>query len=338
MRRSCPAVFSGLFSLALLAISFGGTAYANEAAVRWESDDALYLAGAEILVEESVKSDLRASGESIVIADDAKIDGSAWLAGRRVVVDGGVDGDLDIRAQSVLLNGPINGDVSVWAVDVTLGPDTQIDGDFVYYSNAPADISAEAGIDGETQAHFFSEGEDISRAMPHDWRDGWEERRHGGRTLELTLPGVVVLALLAGLVSFVAPRWSESVQVAARGSPALAVFYGLVWMLGLPLVGIFAAFTIVGIPFAFLLMVLYGVVFLAGMVTAVLVIGRFIVSLFNMQFGDGGGQQLAVIVIGSVVLWAGAAAPLLGGFFWFASIALGIGAILIAGRVQYETL
>jgi cytoskeletal protein CcmA (bactofilin family) len=313
-------------------------AMADEPAVQWENDGGVFLAGAEILVSENIDGNLRASGDSIVIADDVSVEGDAWLAGRRIVVDGEIDGDADIRAQTVLINGPIDGSVSVWAVDLTLGPDADIDGDLIYYTNAEAEIAVDAKIDGEVEAHFFSEGEEAVRVQPDDWRNGWEQRQNDATpVLELTLPGVVVLAVLAGLISFVAPGWSLGVRSAAQATPALAIFYGVVWMLGLPIVGVLAAFTIVGIPFAFLLIVLYGIVFVAGMIVAVLVIGGFLTGIFGLTFGSGAGERLAVVIVGSLVLWGGAAAPILGGFFWFASIAIGIGAILIAGRVQYET-
>ncbi len=325
-------------SLLLAFVLVPTLAVAEESVVRWQSDGALFLAGADVVVSEDVDGDLRASGDSIVIADDATIDGDAWLAGRRVVVDGVVDGDLDIRGQSVLLNGPIDGNVSVWAVDLVLGPDTVIDGNLSYYTSAPAEIAEDARIDGETESHFFSDEGAGSRDVPEDWRGSWEERRSDDVSLELTLPGALVLAIFAGVLVFVAPRWSDKLQVAATDSPALAIFYGLVWMLGLPIVAVFAAFTIIGLPFAFLLIVLYGVVFCAGMVTAAIIIGGFLVDLAGLEFGDGSGRRLALVIVGSFVLWAGAGVPVLGGFFWFVSIALGIGGILIAGRVRYEAL
>ena len=314
-------------------------AFADEAAVQWENDGGVFLAGADIVVSENIEGNLRASGDSIVVADDVTIDGDAWLAGRRIVIDGAIDGDVDVRAQTVLINGPIDGDVSVWAVDLTLGPDADIDGDLAYYTNAEADIASDAKVAGEVEAHFFSEGEEVVRVQPDDWRNGWEERQNDATpVLELTLPGVIVLALLAGLLSFMAPRWSKNVRTSAQSTPALAIFYGVVWMLGLPIVGILAAFTIVGIPFAFLLIFVYGIVFFAGMIAAVFVIGGFLTGLFGLSFGSGAGERLAIVIVGSLVLWGGAAAPILGGFFWFASIAIGIGAILIAGRVQYEAV
>ena len=313
-------------------------AIAEESAVRWQSEGALFLAGADVIVSEDVESDLRASGDSIVIADDVTVDGDAWLAGRRIVVDGTVDGDLDIRSQSVLLNGPIDGDVSVWAVDLVLGPDAEIDGNLSYYTSAPAEIAEDARVAGETESHFFSDDAGQVSEMPDDWRGQWEDQGPDDVSLELTLPGALVLAIFAGILVFLAPRWSEKLQVAASDSPALAIFYGLVWMLGLPIVAVFAAFTIIGLPFAFLLIVLYGVVFGAGMVTAAIIIGGFLVDLAGLEFGDGSGRRLALVVVGSLVLWAGAGVPVLGGFFWFVSIALGIGGILIAGRVRYEAL
>lgn len=322
----------------ILVFGAGGAAHADDAVVQWESDDGLFLAGADIVVTKKVEGDLRASGDSIVIADDVMVDGDAWLAGRRIVVDGAIDGDLDVRGKSVLINGPIGGNVSVWSVDLTLGPDAEIEGDLIYYTNETAEIAEEARVDGETEAHFFSDGKEQSNALPNDWRGEWDDRKSGARSFELTLPGVVVLALLAGLVSFFATRWSDGVQKAAQQNPALAVFYGLIWMLGLPVVAIFSAFTIIGIPFAFLLIALYGIVFLVGMVVAVLVIGGFLTGMFDRTLGTGAGARVARVIVGSLVLWAGAAAPLLGGFFWFASIAIGIGATLIAGRVRYEVV
>ncbi|WOF74260.1 hypothetical protein QMT40_001908 [Parvibaculaceae bacterium PLY_AMNH_Bact1] len=325
-------------SLFIALLAFPTFALAEESTVRWQSEGALFLAGADVVISEDVESDLRASGDSIVIADDATVEGDAWLAGRRVVVDGVVDGDLDIRGQSVLLNGPVDGDVSVWAVDLVLGPDTEIDGNLTYYTSSPAEIAEDARVDGQTESHFFSDDTGQVSEIPEDWRGRWEERGADNVSLELTLPGALVLAIFAGILVFVAPRWSDKLQVAASGSPALAIFYGLVWMLGLPVVAVFAAFTIIGIPFAFLLIVLYGVVFCAGMVTAAIIIGGFLVDLAGLEFGDGSGRRLALVVIGSLVLWAGAGVPVLGGFFWFVSIALGIGGILIAGRVRYEAL
>lgn len=324
-------------SLFVALLAFPTLAFAEESTVRWQSEGALFLAGADVVVSEDVEGDLRASGDSIVIADDATVDGDAWLAGRRIVVDGVIDGDLDIRGQSVLLNGPIDGDVSVWAVDLVLGPDTVIDGNLSYYTSSSAEIAKDARVEGETESHFFSDATEAPE-MPDDWRGRWEGEGADNVALELTLPGALVLAIFAGILVFVAPRWSDKLQVAASDSPALAIFYGLIWMLGLPIVAVFAAFTIIGIPFAFLLIVLYGVVFCAGMVTAAIIIGGFLVDLAGLEFGDGSGRRLALVVVGSFVLWAGAGVPVLGGFFWFVSIALGIGGILIAGRVRYEAL
>lgn len=333
-------MMSRLLLVSLMLVLFGThSAFSEEAAVQWENDGDVFLAGADIVVSKDIEGNLRASGDSIVVADDVTINGDAWLAGRRIVVDGAIDGDVDIRAQTVLINGPIDGDVSVWAVDLTLGPDADIEGDLAYYTNAEADIATDANVDGEIEAHFFSEGEEVVRVQPDGWRNGWEERQNDATpVLELTLPGMIILALFAGLLSFVAPRWSENVRITAQSTPALAVFYGVVWMLGLPIVGVLAAFTIVGIPFAFLLILLYGIVFFAGMIAAVFVIGGLLTGLFGLSFGSGAGERLAIVIVGSLVLWGGAAAPILGGFFWFASIAVGIGAILIAGRVQYETV
>lgn len=325
-------------SLLLVFVLSPTLASAAESAVRWQSDGALFLAGADVVISEDVESDLRASGDSIVIADDTTVEGDAWLAGRRIVVDGVVDGDLDIRGQSVLLNGPVSGDVSVWAVDLVLGPDADLDGDLSYYTRAPAEIAEDAGVDGYIGSHFFSDEDTDAPDVPEDWQGNWEERGSDDVSLELTLPGALILAIFAGILVFVAPRWSDRLQVAATDSPALAIFYGLVWMLGLPIVAVFAAFTIIGLPFAFLLIVLYGVVFCAGMVTAAIIIGGFLVDLAGLEFGDGAGKRLALVIVGSFVLWAGAGVPVLGGFFWFVSIALGIGGILIAGRVRYEAL
>ncbi|MBG52724.1 MAG: polymer-forming cytoskeletal protein [Alphaproteobacteria bacterium] len=323
-------------SLVFSLILFTGTAAsADEATVSWESGDALYLAGANILVSEDVDDNLRASGDSIVIGDDVTVDGDVWLAGRHIVVDGRIDGDIDIRGQSVLLNGPIDGDVSVWGVDLTLGPDALIDGDLTYYTRGEADIARDAKVTGATEAHFFAEGDEASQTIQDDWRRGWEQERDGRRVVELTLPGVVVLAFFAGLVVLLAAGWSEKVSVAAMTSPALALFYGLLWMFGLPVIAIFAAVTVVGIPFAVLLMLLYGLVFLAGTVLAVIVVGRFVMGFFRLDLGAT-LERLLVVVTGALILWGGASAPLLGGFFWFACIALGIGATLIAGRVRYE--
>ncbi len=329
---------NAFLSLLMAFVLWPTLAQSEETAVRWQSEGALFLAGADVVVSEDVESDLRASGDSIVIADDVTVDGSAWLAGRRIVVDGSVDGDLDIRGQSVLLNGPIDGDVSVWAVDLVLGPDTVIDGNLSYYASAAAEIAKDARVEGETESHFFTDGSEGAQEVPDDWRGSWEEGRPDNVVLELTLPGALILAMFAGALVFFAPRWSAKVQIAATDSPALAIFYGLAWMLGLPMVAVFAAFTIIGLPFAFLLIVLYGIVFGAGMVTAAIIIGGYLVDLAGLEFGDGAGRRLALVIVGSLVLWAGAGVPVLGGFFWFVSIALGIGGMLIAGRVRYEAL
>lgn len=315
-------------------------ASATESAVEWQNGDALFLAGANVEIDRNIDSDVRASADSIVLSDDAEIDGDAWLAGRRIVVDGAVSGNLDVRGQTVLVNGPISGDVSVWSVDLTLGPDAVIDGDLTYYTTSAADIADDAKVSGTIEANSFSDerGGDYYNNIPDEWRDEWERNSDRNVTIELSLPGVLLMALFAGAISFISPRWSGQVQQAAREAPALATFYGVVWMLGLPLIGILAALTIVGVPFAFLLMVLYGIVFLAGMVIAVLVIGGAIMSFFTDMEEQGTIERIAVLLVGSLVLWAGAAAPILGGFFWFASIALGIGGILIAGRVRYVSV
>lgn len=324
----------GVFALvaALFASAPAGAGPAVEStpgAVEWQSGETLFLAGRDVTVARDVDGSLTVTGETVTITRDTSVGKDAWIAARRVGVEGEIDGELSIRAQDALINGHVKGDVSFYGVSLAFGPDAEIDGDVNYYAATPAEIDSGARIAGSMRSKVW---DDAKSRWTHRRSPG--ERRHWmAPGYRLSWPGAIFFGFLAGVVALAAPASASRLGEAARAQPGFAFLIGLVWFIGTPILAVMTAITIIGLPLAFIVILLWPLGILVGLVVAILVLGEIFAGRIPPGY-EGSTRVIGGIVVATLLLWIGISLPAFGGFVWIAAVTFGVGALVLSARTQ----
>lgn len=313
-------------------------------AVEWQSGDDVFAAAEELTFDRKVKGALTAAGRIVILTGDAEIEGDTWITARRVAVEGEIDGDLSIRAQEALINGEVKGNVTFYGLDLSLGPDAEIDGNVTYYSPSTAQIDKGADVKGEVNGEDFASGRGVERAEPappahmrETWRrEHMQERWEDGSGLSapgyhMSASGAVFFGVLAIALALLAPVTTTRMRQGLTDEWALAFGLGLLWLIGMPVLIFFSAITIVGLPIAFLLLLLWPLGMVFGLIATLAALGDAISSRIG-EFGQGTLGRIVGIVLATALVWVGISIPVLGALIWLAAVAGGIGLLYIGFR------
>jgi hypothetical protein len=318
---------------------FGGTVVVEEGET--VSDD-LQAVGGTVVVRGTVDGNLEAFAGSVVLAEGGTVTGNvqgaagsvtiAGSVGENVEIAGGsidvaetatIAGDVDTGAGSFTLDGRVDGTVRVGAGSILLGSTASVGGDFLY----DGDLSQGDGatVDGELRQDDSISGGGFQGAGFQV--ASWLFTAYG---IAVTLVfGAVVLALLPGVAA--------ATVTDTREQPARTVGVGFLALFAGP--ALFAALllTVVGIPLAFLWLLVYGLLVLVGFVLGEYAVGAWLLSLADYE------NRWVALLVGVLAVFAVGEVPILGGLVEFVVLLLGLGALAavlwrrIRGRRRTET-
>ncbi|WP_200840428.1 polymer-forming cytoskeletal protein [Natrialba sp. INN-245] len=258
----------------------------------------------DVRIEGDVGGDLEAAGGSVTI--DGSVDGDvdAAAGGLRVSEGGTVGGDVSAGAGTVVIDGSVDGNVAAGAETIRLGGDAAIAGDLRYGGELVGNTDAVAGeiIQESTGWEFEPILEPIAT---------WLFALY---TLGLNL-------LLGTALLLVFPRFSSGVAGRIGTDPLRTGLVGLGVLVGVPILLVALAITIVGIPvsvfggFAFALAIWIAVVY-----------GRYAVAAWLLSLVDVHNRWVALLV-GVVAGALVSPIPYLGGLVDLLVLLLGLGAL-----------
>jgi hypothetical protein len=237
-------------------------------------------------------------GGSLTVTEGARIGDSVWILG----------GSLRVA-------GDIGGDLSVLGGEVDLEPGSTVDGDLHLSAGSLSGLE-DAEIGGDVTDQL---GLDVPLTP------GWQQQQTRAVQLGVAVGQITVVALLAGLIGFVAPGPLRRVEAAVATQPHVALALGLLGgLVALPLI-VFMAFTIILIPVAMAALVLLGLALVYGWAAAGSAILRRVSQRRLPQAataGAGAGLLMVVLALAAFV-------PLLGAVAMFVVTGLGFGAVLL---------
>ncbi len=298
----------------------GGTVIVGEG----ETVDGLEAVAGTVVVEGTVTGDVSAAAGDVRIESGGEVGGDLEAAAGSVTIDGSVHGDVDTGAGNVavgedgtvggeftagagnvVVDGTLEGDAAIGAETITLGDTAEIAGDLRYNGDLQGNTDAVAGSISEDP----SLGIDIAPTLQP--LASWLVSLY---TLALNLLlGAALLALF--------PRFSDGVAERVATDPLRTGAVGFGVLLGVPILLVAAAITIIGIPFS----IVGGFAF-ALVVWIAIVYGRFAVAAWLLSYADLENRWLALVagLIGGAVL---AQLPFVGGLLNFLILLLGLGAL-----------
>ncbi len=326
------------FFILISAMVGGVSAQADSAdpasgAVEWQVGSSLYLAGHDYNVTRKIRGSLTATGETIFISHETTVAKDAWIAGRHVAVEGTINGDLSIRSQDALINGVVKGNVSFYGVHLAFGPDARVNGDVDYFAGLPAEIDAGAKIKGAVKSSVLRSTPFASDVLPTpDYGSRFTEReRWSSADYNLSWWGTVWFGIAAGLIVALWPTASARLVDGVNRQAFAALMLGFLWLVASPILAVVAAFTIIGLPLAFIILLLWPLSILAGIVAVILTIGGMVDR--RLTFVDASlMRRLAGVIVAAFLLRLFVGLPGIGSLIGYAAVAFGIGAMALVGR------
>lgn len=278
------------------------------------------------------------------------VTGDVQVAAGSLVIAGTVEGNVEGAAGSVDIQGRVEGEVSVGAGSLTVGEDGYIGGTLEggagsarFAGTVVGDTEFGAGtILLEPTATFRGDlrydGELEDRGATVEGRLIEDESLGESRTRPFAdfgsalfdVYGFVVTFVLGAVLLLAFPGASQGLSSRVRADPLTTGLYGLVVLVGIPILLILVAITIIGIPLAIVGALLFA---LAAWVASVY--GRYAVGEWLLDYVDL-DNRWAALLVGMVAIALVGLVPILGGLVEFLVLLLGLGGLAIVGRRAYR--
>ena len=286
MQRMVRRRVMWLVPMAAVMVLAGSTAAGAQTADVAEPEEQVVLSG-DLLVPRG-----RTVGEVVVIT------GSATVLGV-------VDGDVIVLDGPTTIGGQVAGDVVVLDGRVLLRSSAQVAGDVL--AGDPVELEDGAQVAGEIR-----EGFRVSLEGPVGVLG----------SLLVSVAMAVSTLILIGLLLVLAPRGVERLGVATRTAPFASAGWGVVVAVGLPVVSVGLAASVLGLPLGLAVVFGLGLVFLLGLASAALGIGRALVPPPRSRVVAALAGWAIVAVVGLV--------PVLNAIAWGLVSVFGIGLAVVA--------
>lgn len=282
----------------------------GQVAITTEIEGDAFVAGGQINIGGTIGGNLIAAGGNITVT--GQVTGNIIVAGGQVMIDQNarVGGYVLAGAGQVTINGQIAGPVKMGAGKLTVGNEASIGGN-LEADVAEAEISETATITGEKKIVIR---EIKTPKVPMQTVEGWAL----GSALISFLGKLLVLVILVKLFGHMlkpAKDWLKLLW------PTMG--WGLIVLVITPVLTVILLLTIVGIPLAFILMMLYLItMYLSSLVTAGAV-GNWMVEKNWLRTENKYLEAIAGLVVITIL----GKIPLIGGMISFVVLLLGLGII-----------
>lgn len=271
------------------------------------------------LISTSINNDTYLIGSRLVIDKTTTIQGDVVLVAGYANVQGNIQGNTTIIAGQITLSGHFTGDVTVIGGNIDIKPETSIDGSLKYINRSSIDIEQGAAIKGDLKNLAIYKADKEQRL---------ESVEPSNKPSVAFYLGLFIVGLI-GCVLFT--QYSDKLVVSVRQRRWLALVTGLVTLTVIPIFILTSLITIIGIPFAMILLVMYIASLWFAYTFAAWILGVGSIKLINSkaEFGKRWIRIIALAIGTGILYWIGYV-PILG--FWFKLIALliGLGGIVLA--------
>ena len=280
-------------------------------------------AAQSLTIGSSVKRNVSVAGATIELSKTASVAGELLFAGQTLIDDGVIKGGITGVSEGATVNGPVAGDISLDSDTVTLGASARIRGNVTYTSDTKATIASSASISGA-----------ITQQKPQETTTKTAPTQNASAQWPANaIPGILFYLIVTFVILKLFPASTTRITDRMTASIVPTALTGLITLVVVPLVTIVLAVTIVGIPFALVLALLYVVAILVCRVYVGILVGWYILDSFHSKLVKSVYWQM---LIGVPILWFMFKAPFVGGLVGFLAVIWGLGAIVHTFRKPHE--
>lgn len=239
----------------------------NTITIKGTINGSLRLAGQNIFIDGNIRDNVLAGGQSLNLNSGSVINGHASLAGQNIDSRGIIHGQLEAASERAYLNGQIDKDVYLHLGQTGLQVDSQakVGGKLIYKALEQGQVSDKAQM---AQGVFFEP------QVPTQ-KSAWTG--FGLKGMIFKFFGLLVVAMI---IMHFWPKFLAQAAERAKQNKASIFFKGFAWLILTPILLILLAITIIGLPLAGILFVLW----LTALYLANIIAAWFLVSLLRIKF------------------------------------------------------
>jgi len=256
-----------------------GLVAGGEIAINAPVSGDLRIGGGQITIRQNIGGDLVVLSGEVIIAEGVAIGGDLMVLGGEIEMNGAVrgvirisggefrmggsaSGGIEAKCGEITINGEVNGPARLSAGELDLGSNAVFTGDVRYWQGA-GELDFSDHLRNGATATF-----DPSLQLSGGAWDK-EEVKRGMFLFSIYrfLAGVVLIVLLVNFFHRFFSRYAGRLTDNMAGSFG----YGMLYLIGLPILIVLAMITIIGIPVGFILAAGYGITLaLAGALVSVI--------------------------------------------------------------------
>lgn len=297
-----------------------------------------YVAGGEVLVDGRVNGDLLVVGGKVVVegvvAQDVRLVGGdillAGQVGRNITVAGGsvnlsntadVRGNILTASGALRLSGAVNGNLRTATGNLHITSRGRINGDVLYWSSQNALIDDGAKVSGS-----------ITKKIVSDPQLSVASFLKKVQVLFILASAFTSIVLGLILITFT-PNLSLRISEQIKKHPLSSLGWGFVFTLFIPVAAIILMATLIGIPFALILLFSYVIVLYLARIFVMLWVGEEFSRVFGAKLG-----QRSFFIIGIAIYYGLVFVPYVGAFVSLAAVLFGFGALLVTKKQLFSVL
>ncbi|HSX42400.1 MAG TPA: polymer-forming cytoskeletal protein [Candidatus Saccharimonadales bacterium] len=322
-----------------------------------------YTAGQSITVDAATSGDLAAAGQTVVV--NGNVENSLFAAGQTINLRGNVGNNLRAAGDNVTISGTINGDVFAAGSTVTVTKDAVVNGGLY---TAGSNVVINGSVKGEVRSagaltisgqtgSVTSYGEltvkktgivngnvNVHAAQAATIETGGTVTGVNHFTLVKNRTNNLAIfssfAALAGLLGslilglvlvFLLPKRCQIIVDKALSAPTAAIGYGLALLIVFPIAIFIIAITLIGLPLAMLLGLVWLLLAVLGGFIGKLAFGAWLYQLVTKKPAVTNWLTLLIGLVASALIGF---IPFIGPLVKFAFFLLGLGAL---GRYFWAT-
>ena len=227
--------------------------------------DDVRTAVAKIVVDSEIGDDLVVFGGKVLITENAIINGNFICSARDIEIDGKIIGHLDLKGRNVTINGEVLETSRIVSEDIVIGSEAKFYKDVEYWSSGDPTNFKGSLVNAKAQ---------FNQALKEE-TSGFSLLSFGMASfaswISYILSAFLLILVLHGLF-----RNAFSKAVEGLEEHYLKSFgYGLIYLIGVPLVIVIAFMIVIGIPLG---------LFMTGIFLFSLLFGHFIAALVIAYF------------------------------------------------------
>lgn len=292
---------------------------ADQGEIKGEIGDDLRIIGNDINVAADVSGSLIFLGSQLLLQKECQINKDALIWASQVEISGTLSGSITVNATKVIINGTIKNNATIKAQSIEFGPQSLIQGHLNYAAPSRLDQSDTRHVKGTIK---WSKSPTSSQEYSWPFRvDKWWAA--GKLFLRVTL--FVGLLILGVLFILFRPERTHHYTRAISKLPLPSLGWGLLIMIGIPLIVMLLVITIIGIPLALVLAVAYIILYGLSKLGMALWLGSFLLRPKTNQ----GFKYIVALVLGLVLVTAAEMVPYLGGLLGFILALFGTGGLWV---------